>query len=216
MMLPFTRNLIALCMGVSLSVGSVAPATAGVVEFRFVQNNALTTPGVFADGTILIDEATFNSKLITVAQSSFFPPQSLDLSGTGIDLLDFSVATIGGAQVEAKASASSNSFQPFDCGGFPGACGPYWAVFLSNAAIGGIPTGSISFNNTNDDFSFGLGDPAASGTFNTDNSAGGVCHGSGVCTFAGVWERVPEPATLGLLGIGLIGLISTRRRRDVR
>jgi hypothetical protein len=73
--------------------------------------------------------------------------------------------------------------------------------------------GFLRFNNSSYDFAFTYGQGAMAGSFNTDFPGPAACRQSGTCRYDGTWLAVPEPVTLGLLGIGMTGLLAARRRR---
>jgi hypothetical protein len=49
-------------------------------------------------------------------------------------------------------------------------------------------------------------------SFNTD-AGPQICHTTDRCRATGSWDPVPEPSTLGLIGLGLLGLGAMKRRR---
>jgi hypothetical protein len=102
---------------------------------------------------------------------------------------------------------SCEIFGPADCPV------PFWSVGLSSTPAG-VPTGGIVYIGGSSDFDVVLGDPVSTVASQTDHPAG--CFFT-ACVITGTWALVgsiPEPASLGLLAPGVLGLAALRQRRS--
>ena len=131
-----------------------------------------------------------------------------------IEALSFSVVS-GGATFALTYGAERNDFAPL-CGA-PWECG-YQPSFdiLMLAAPGGTPTGSFFASDGYQSLTIDFASGVASGGFSTDNDFS-PCLTQGACTFTASWGdpvAAPEPATVGLLLVGIAGALVRRRKGD--
>jgi hypothetical protein len=226
-------NIRSLVIALLLSVGLAVPHARADVFYSFVQTSFLGTcgfntppcvpvPTPILSVTIEVTDSAAANGFMTF-QSAMFnnltlqPEVPLDLAGTGI--VRIAVQVTGGSALfflqsgPGGGSFSSGALSPPTTGYFD----PGWDVRL----IGG-PAGfselSIDYFGMFDDLTFGMSlNGTASGTFVTDAPVNG-CHDNPGCSFAGVMTvSTPEPASMGLLTVGVIGMLAlSRRRRPIR
>jgi hypothetical protein len=193
------------------------PAPAAATEWVFTETST-SRPDIFASATMILD----NAAGLSVSRGSFgdpaTDPATSNLLGTGIDALFISVPGDSTTLDDFVAADPFNNNLP------------NWFVSLSSAPSG-VPTGEIYFNNiegnTTFDFVFGgttssiFGTPPDTISMGSDPYACVLDYPAGSfldCTVTGTWALVgsiPEPASIGLLAPGVLGLAALRRRRTL-
>jgi len=196
-----------------LGLLTATPARATLVDvFTFTQASSAPVGVLTANGTMFLEDAAFQAGISF--HKGWGPPFSLDSNlPASVRRLDFSVATHDGSGESLTATAKD--FVEGD-----DVFGPFWDVTFSSGP-GGVPTGSVRFNDTLREFVFTLGDPGSTGTFGTDDVASQCSSPGEPCTFTGTWTRlgtifIPEPGTLMLLTTGLAGIGIVRRHAQSR
>ena len=84
---------------------------------------------------------------------------------------------------------------------------------LQNFPLWSITPTVISFLDRFDQNEFDISGFTALSTIRLNTDAPLLCHTTGACVVTGVWEIVPEPASIALFAAGLLGIAVLRHRR---
>ncbi|MBP0446582.1 PEP-CTERM sorting domain-containing protein [Roseomonas sp. SSH11] len=186
---------LALTTGVAL-LSMAAPAHADVILSFNQVTPAPSSAASFSGRAVLTDDAFANGGTLSY---------SLDSSGATVTGAEGVISLFVSAVIQGFSLTLSDQdfLQP---GAFPAGT---TATATITTAPGGLPFGSINVDNPLFSLDVTLAGASFSGLF----SSGFLCT-TAPCSFTGeTTVAIPEPASMALLGAGLLGLGMLRRRK---
>ena len=204
----FVQKLLA-AAGLAMGLAA-APASASVI-FNFDQvGPTVGNPGLVFDGSITVSDAAY-ARGFSVSLFNFYASGPFRASLNGLQAVNLtfsgSQGAFGGGPFEVTL-ADLLERQPIN-----NVPPQLQAIFnLSGNRTSGL-TGNLVFNDTERDFALNFTGETFTGTVSSDGPLG--CAGLEDCTFAGntTVTRIPEPASMSLLAVGVGALVAARRRR---